>query len=213
MNLKTIEMKITIDESVCLKHKMTLSECLLALALRSAKENDIHNMLNREILVRKSGHYLVTQHWSDELDEILAESSSTIEKTDEELLALAQKMRELYPQGRMIDMRTGKPTAYYFRCNNSEVIKKLKTFFARYGNYSDENILDATRRYVASFRGNYQQRGFRIIKYFIFKDDVKQGPDGNYVESLSPLLDFLDNKESEQEEDNTSDDWLMNVRN
>jgi hypothetical protein len=195
-------MKIVIDEKVCTKHKMTPVEVLFALAIRASEspQGELLNMENREIIVKDRDVYRVTQHWSDVLDEIIADSSGNVERTDEELIELAKKMRELYPQGRMLDRRTGQPTAYYFRCNTTEVVKKLKTFFMRYGNYSDEDILDAEKRYVASYRGNYQQKGFRLIKYFIFKDDVKQGPDGNYIEPLSPLLDFLENKESEEEE-------------
>lgn len=203
-------MKLVIDEKVCLKHKMTMQEFLISLAVRiGGFEKTVDNMVGREILVDDNG-YKMTQHWSDVLDEIMADSSGTIEKSDEELLKLAKKMRELYPQGRMLDRRTGQPTAYYFRCNTTEIVKKLKTFFMRYGNFSDEDILDAERRYVASYRGNYQQKGFRLIKYFIFKDDVKQGPDGNYVEPLSPLLDFLENKESEEEVVN-NEDWTTKL--
>ena len=206
-------MKITIDGNICVKHKMTFLEALLTLAIRQGNiEDAIENMVNREIIVKDAGQLKVTQHWSDVLDEIIADSSGTVEKSDEELLELAKKMRELYPQGRMLDRRTGQPTAYYFRCNTTEIVKKLKTFFMRYGNFSDEDILDAEKRYIASYRGNYQQKGFRLIKYFIFKDDVKQGPDGNYVEPLSPLLDFLENKESEEEVDNTiNGDILANL--
>lgn len=205
--------KIMVDEGICIKYGMTFSEFLLAYAIKTMKKGDLDNMVNREILVNKEGQYLVTQHWSEVVDEILAVSSNRIKKTDEEIRALAEKMRELYPQGRMIDKKTGQYTSYYFRCNISEVVKKLKTFFARYGNFPDEEILDATRRYVASFRGNYQQKGFRLIKYFIFKDDTKQGPDGNYVEAVSPLLDFLENKESDDNYADMSDDWLMTSRN
>ena len=207
-------MKITIDDKICLKHKMTFEEFLMALMFRQVKDprEITNNLLNREIIVTQGGKHLVTQHWSEVIDEILADSQGG-ERTDEELLELAKKMREAYPQGRMIDRKTGQPTSYYFRCNTGEVAKKLKTFFARYGNYSDEDILDAEKRYVASYRGNYQQKGFRLIKYFILKDDVKQGPDGNYVEPLSPLLDFLENKEEETDADVVLDNWSMTMRN
>ena len=203
-------MKITIDDKICLKHKMTFEEFLMALMFRQVKDprEITNNLLNREIVVAQGGRHLVTQHWSEVIDEILADSQGG-ERTDEELLELAKKMREAYPQGRMIDRKTGQPTSYYFRCNTGEVAKKLKTFFARYGNYSDEDILDAEKRYVASYRGNYQQKGFRLIKYFILKDDVKQGPDGNYVEPLSPLLDFLENKE--EEEVINGEDWTTKL--
>ena len=204
-------MKITIDEKVCIKHKMTVQEVLIALIMRMGKAPDaIENMLNREILV-DTGEYQVTQHWSDVLDEILSDSSGSVEKSDEELLELAKQMRELYPQGKMKD-RFGRPTPYYYRCNNSEVVKKLKKFFTIFGNVSDEEILDATKRYVASFQGNYT--GMRLIKYFILKDDVKPSEDGQgHVEQISDLATFLENKESEEEVVNTSSDWMMSVRN
>ena len=177
-------MKIIIDEKICTKHKMTVQEVLLALAFRMNNSDIvIDNMLRREILINK-GDYLVTQHWSDVLDEILSDSSGSVEKSDEELLELAKQMRELYPQGKMKD-RYGRMTPYYYRCNNSEVVKKLKKFFTIFGNVPDEEILDATKRYVASFQGNYT--GMRLIKYFILKDDVKPGEDGNHVEQISLL--------------------------
>lgn len=197
---------------------MTVPEVLLALAIRAQGSTDVlENMINREILVRSNEKaplvtYLVTQHWSDVLDEIIADSSGKIEKSDEELIQLAQKMRELYPQGKMKD-RYGRMTPYYYRCNNAEVVKKLKKFFTVFGDVPDDDILDATKRYVASFRGNYT--GMRLIKYFILKDDVRPSEDGTgHVEQISDLATFLENKESEGEEGVTnSDDWLTNTRN
>ena len=208
-------MKITIDEKICLKHKMSLSEFLMALAIRSCDHTDdiLSNMEEREIIVydKSDNNYLVTQHWSDELDEIIADSSDAVKKTDEELLALAKKMRELYPQGKMVN-RAGKPTPYYYRCNNNEVVKKLKKFFTIFGDVSEEDILDATKRYVESYHGDY--RGMRLIKYFILKDGVKEGEDGNYVEQISDLATFLENKEGDGEEEVINgDEWLMSARN
>ena len=211
-------MKLTIDEKICIKHKMTIEEVLLALCFRSIKDIQkiVDNMVSREILVLKDHHHLVTQRWSDVLDEIIADSSD--EQDEERLKELAKKMREVYPEGRMIDRRTGQPTSYYFRCNPSEILKKLKTFFVRYGSIigdvTDEEIIEATKHYVATFRGNYQQAGFRQLKYFIWKDNPKQGPDGSYVESISPLLDELTNKGSGGvEEVINNDDWLTTSRN
>ena len=203
-------MKITIDEKACKKHKLTLSEAIVALAIRCREDGDISNMLEKEVLVKREGQYYVTQHWSDVLDEIVAESSGAVEKSDEELVELSKKMRELYPQGKMKD-RCGRLTPYYYRCNNSEIVKKLKKFFTIFGSVSDEDILDATKRYVASFQGNYA--GMRLIKYFILKDDVKPSEDGtDHVEQISDLATFLENKESE-EEINTQEDWQRYARN
>ena len=182
-------MKITIDDKACLKHKMTVEEVLVALAIRIGKlENNLENMVKREILVDSKTGYLVTQRWSDVLDEILCDSQSSIEKSDEELLNLAQRMRECFPQGKMPG------TPYYYRCNNSEVIKKLKKFFIQYGNYPDEDIVDACKRFVASFRGNYKY--LPLVKYFISKLKDQEDEDGTiHKVEYSPLADYLENKE------------------
>ena len=204
-------MKITIDEKVCLKHKMTLQEFLFALAIRVSENptGELLNMENREILVKDRDVYKITQHWSDVLDEILCDSSKECDKSDEELLELAKKMRDLYPRGKMINS-LGITTPYYYRCNNAEVIKKLKKFFMLFGNYSDEDILDATKRYVASFNGMYSR--MRLIKYFILKDDVRPGEDGGgHVEQISDLLTFLENKESEEGEGVNTEDWTSKI--
>ena len=110
--------------------------------------------------------------------------------------------------------RFGKDTPYYYRCNKSEVSKALNRFFTQFGNYPEDEIIDATKRYVASFQGNYT--GMRLAKYFIMKNPIKQDENGKgYVEQVSDLLTFLENKESEKEVGVVinSDDWMMNVRN
>lgn len=203
---------VRINETVCLKHELTLQDVLTCIAITDKDyTTSIRNLIARGVIKRGNGRYVLEKEWKDIIDKVLEESQE-VKITDERLTELAKKMRELYPQGRMLDRLTGRPTPYYFRCNVSEVSKKLKTFFTRYGDYSDEDVLDATKRYVASYEGNYQQKGFRLIKYFILKDDVKQGPDGNYVEPLSPLLDFLENKEDDDVVP-MNDDWLVTTRN
>ena len=206
-------MKITIDEDVCIKHKMTVQEVLLALAFRMNNSDIvINNMLTREILINK-GDYLVTQHWSDVLDDIICASAGVSERTEESLMALAEKIRDCFPKGKMKD-RFGRDTPYYYRCNKSEVSKALNRFFTQFGNYPDSEIIDATKRYVAAnSRNNYAN--MRLIKYFILKDALKQGEDGNdHVEQISDLATFLENKEEESTKmTSISDDWLMNARN
>lgn len=199
-------MKITIDEKQCLKHHLTPEEAIVMLALRMCKDTNevIANLEAREVITDQSGHFMLTQHWSDELDEILLDSSGEIDD-EERLNNLAQKMRDVYPKGKMPG------TPYYYSCNKREVVLKLKKFFALYGNYKDEDIIDATKRYVASFQGNY--RYLPLIKYFIYKEKLKLGEDGQqHVFPESQLATYLENKE-----DNNlvtaSDDWLMTVRN
>lgn len=197
-------MKVTIDEKKCIKNKLTFSEFLLALAFRERKENDIHNMLNRGILTRQSGQYIVSEEWSKTLDKILQEAPKECTKTDEELLELAKGMSALYPKGKVPG------TAHLYRTNPKEVVSQLKKFFAYYGDYSNEEILDATRRYVASFRGNYQF--LKTLKYFISKNEDEMDEDGNtHKVKHSFLADFLENKEDEDTA--AMEDWQRYNRN
>lgn len=199
-------MKMTIDEKQCLKHHLTVGEVLVMLAIRNCKDTNevVANLEAREIITDKTGQFMLTQHWSDELDEILCDSLGGMDD-EERLLNLAKKMREAYPKGKMPG------TSYFYRCNNREVVLKLKKFFTLYGNYSDDKILDAEKRFVAAYQGNYKY--LPLIKYFIHKDKLKLGEDGQqHVSPESPLATYLENKE-----DNNlvtaSDDWLMAVRN
>ena len=198
--------KITIDEGACLKKGLTPQEVMIAFAIRTGEwEEDISNMLAREILINKGGQYLVTQHWSEILDEILCDSTGEV-PNDARLLNLAQKMRECFPEGKMPG------TPYYYRCNNAEVIKKMKKFFVQYGNYTDEEIIDACKRFVASFQGTY--RYLPLVKYFIYKMKDERDEEGNvHKVEHSPLADYLENKEPEDAVVTTSDDWLMSSRN
>lgn len=193
-------MKIVIDEKSCKKHKMTDQEILIALAVRAGKyEEVVQNMLNREILVKDKGQLKITQRWSDVADEIIADSSNEI--SEERLEALANKLKECFPQGRTPDKK------YIYRCNKKEIMQSLKKFFNQFGNYTDDEVIDAAKRYVASFRGNYAF--MRIVKYFIIKDLRRDGGD-----IISDLATFLENKESEEDVVNTnSDEWLTNIRN
>lgn len=196
-----------VNEKSCNKHKISLTEILIVLALRSADNiNEIINgMLEKEILVEHDNQYYVTQHWNDVVDEVLAESMGG-PSDEERLLRLAKAMRECFPEGKMPG------TAYYYRCNNREVILKLKKFFAQYGDYSDEKIIDACKRFVAAFNGNY--RYMPLIKYFISKNKSIQDEDGSvHVVEVSQLADYLENKESKVGVVTNSDDWLLSARN
>ena len=194
-------MKLIIDEKACKKHKMTLIEVLYALAIKEGLTgNDVQEMLSKEILVEgQDSWYMVTQHWNDVVEEILADSLGTVERTDEEIAKLALEVQKCFPKIKMRD-KYGKETSYWYTCNKPEISKALKRFFAQYGNYSDEEIIDATKRYVATFNDDYT--GMRIAKYFIIKDRIMQGEDGGYKDRVSDLLTFLENKEEDD-----SDDW------
>ena len=107
-----------------------------------------------------------------------------------DLKKLATELKEIYPKGK-------KPnTSYYWADGVALIEARLKLFFRKFGYYDPEEIIDATKRYVDSFNGDYSY--MRTLKYFIFKD-VK-GEEG--IEKSSDLLNFIENKN-----ESTQDNW------
>lgn len=98
----------------------------------------------------------------ENVQNILLDADSSVPSEDR-LEKLYESMREYFPRGYKV-------APYAWRGNKKDVTLKLKKFFKLYGNkYTDEQILDATRRYVECFNGNNTH--MRILKYFILKDN------------------------------------------
>ena len=198
-------MKITLDEKTCLKNKLTLQEALIATAVSMGNYKSVFdNMINRHVL-GIMGQSLDSK-WKDTIKNL-------IDNEDARLEALATKVQECFPKQKMM-YANGTTSPFYFRCNKTEIKNKLKKFLTIYGDVSDEDIIDATKRYVASYASK-GYRGMRLAKYFIMKDDRKlMADDEIHVEEISDLATFLENKTEDTPSDIVDgDDWLMNSRN
>lgn len=198
-------MKITLDEKTCLKNKLTLQEALIAAAVSMGNYKSVFdNMINRHVL-GIMGQSLDSK-WKDTIKNL-------INSEDERFEALATKVQECFPKQKMM-YANGTASPFYFRCNKTEIKNKLKKFLTIYGEVADEDIIDATKRYVASYAPK-GYRGMRLAKYFIMKDDRKlMADDEVHVEEISDLATFLENKTEETPSDIVDgDDWLMNSRN
>ena len=198
-------MKITLDEKTCLKNKLTLQEALIATAVSMGNYKSVFdNMINRHVL-GIMGQSLDSK-WKDTIKNL-------INSEDERFEALATKVQECFPKQKMM-YANGTASPFYFRCNKTEIKNKLKKFLTVYGDVTDEDIIDATKRYVASYAPK-GYRGMRLAKYFIMKDDRKLMADEEiHVEEISDLATFLENKTEDTPSDIVDgDDWLMNSRN
>lgn len=209
-------MKTVLNEKICLKHKLTLQELLVALAVRGGKVNEVvDNLVSREVIVERNGEYYITQHWNDVVDEILCDSTSNgVDLSDERLLSLAKRVQECFPVMKMRNAY-GQDTPFYYRCNKTEIKNKLKKFLTVYGDVPDDDIVNATKRYVATYASKGYV-GMRLAKYFIIKEDRKLHADEEmHVEEISDLATFLENKTDEEETTDivNGDDWLVNSRN
>ena len=198
-------MKITLDEKTCLKNKLTLQEALIATAVSMGNYKSVFdNMINRHVLGIMGQS--VDSKWKDTIKNLM-------DAEDERFETLATKVQECFPKQKMM-YANGTASPFYFRCNKTEIKNKLKKFFTIYGDVTDEDIIDATKRYVASYAPK-GYRGMRLAKYFIMKDDRKlMADDEVHVEEISDLATFLENKTEDTPSDIVDgDDWLMNSRN
>lgn len=198
-------MKITLDEKTCQKNKLTLQEALIATAVSMGNYKSVFdNMINRHVLGIMGQS--VDSKWKDTIKNL-------IDAEDERFEALATKVQECFPKQKMM-YANGTASPFYFRCNKTEIKNKLKKFLTIYGEVADEDIIDATKRYVASYAPK-GYRGMRLAKYFIMKDDRKlMADDEVHVEEISDLATFLENKTEDTPSDIVDgDDWLMNSRN
>lgn len=185
-------MNYTINEDVASKHHLTINDVLLMMLIKNKCdiENNIESLLHRDIITKSAlfNDIKLTQHWNEELQKVLLDSDKVIPKTND-LTYLVTTLRNIYPKG----IKSGSAA---WRGNVREITLRLQKFFKIYGStYNEEDIIEATKKYVESFNGNYTY--MRILKYFILKDEVKINEDGvRYVEQISELANFLENDTS-----------------
>ena len=197
-------MKIEVSDEICKKHNLSIEEALVLIGLKYSSQ-EIFQKLNKERFLLDLGSsifeeetkYKLSRKANEVLSCILAESTDVVAKRTTNIEELADKLRNVYPSGKIYN------TNYYYRCNRQDIINKLKTFFKMYGTkYTDEQIINATQKYIKSFNGNYAY--LKLLKYFIWKDERLKGES---VQSL--LADFIENESSE---DITNDDWTVELK-
>lgn len=197
-------MKIEVSDEICKKHNLSIEEALVLIGLKYSSQ-EIFQKLNKERFLLDLGSsifeeetkYKLSRKANEVLSCILAESTDVVAKRTTNIEELADKLRNIYPSGKIYN------TNYYYRCNRQDIINKLKTFFKMYGTkYTDEQIINATQKYIKSFNGNYAY--LKLLKYFIWKDERLKGES---VQSL--LADFIENESSE---DTTNDDWTVELK-
>ena len=197
-------MDININEEICKKYGLDVSEVLAVLLIKTC--NDIPKLFSileeKEIVVRDLMQgYMVTQRWDDVVSTILLDSDVKAPSPDR-LENLATQLMEIFPKQKKLG------TCHYFRGNRKDIILRLKKFFKLYGKYTDEQIVTAAKKYVESFNGDYSY--MRILKYFIWKDEVKINSEGGrYVDEVSDLANWIEN--AGQEED-LRNDWATTLR-
>lgn len=197
-------MKYTIDENICKENNLDLSEVFAILLIKVCDNIPLlfSNLEDRNIIKKNMfNDYLITQKWDDTISTILLDSDKNRQPADR-IETLALRLMSVFPKEKKVG------TCHYFRGNKKDIMLRIKKFFKLYGKYSDDDIVDAARRYVASFNGSYNY--MRILKYFIWKDEVKINSDGErYVDETSDLANWIENKGSI---DSSNNNWTATLK-
>ena len=193
-----------LTDVACRKHNLLLSEGIALLAISTTTDDTYKSLVDKGLITKANGtmqslnrKYNATEKGIILADELIADSEENIVVKEDSIKELADKLRSIYPEGKMAG------TSYYYRCNRADIVRKLKSFFRRYGEYTTEQIIEATQRYVNSFNGNYTY--LRLLKYFIWKDENKDGE----TLQVSQLADWIENK-NETNANNT--DWTTTLK-
>ena len=199
-------MKITIDEDVCKKYGMTMSELLMILLVKlgvnilelGEQMADVQMIVPHDII---DGKYLVTQRWNDTVENIILDSDKYTQPIDR-LDQLVIELQKIFPEGKK------EGTSQYWRGNKREISLRLKKFFKLYDNtYTDEQILTAAKNYVETFNGQYNY--MRVLKYFIWKDEKKLTEDEKIqVVEISDLANYIENANSIND---LKDEWTSTL--
>lgn len=201
-------MKFYIDTDECAKLNLPVSTALYLAALyykECINRNTFEESLSRG-LVNFSGYdkfyepmkVTITQQGVDFVESIFLNSEfKPKEKEVDRFENLATKLRELFPKGK-------KPgTSIMWRGSNYEIVKKLKTLIKKTGaEFTDEQAIEATKKYIESFNGNYAY--MQVLPYFI----LKQVPVNGVYEEKSQLLSYIENANQEDVDNN----WTSELR-
>lgn len=197
---------ICLNKKAAQQNGITIDEALLMLVIHNkadlerAEKALIQKGLitaERNELFQQTG-WRLTNKGTEMLDSVIMDSDKEQEPQDR-LIQLATRLKEIFPKGK----KDG--TNYYWADGVALIVRRLKLFFKKYGNkFTDEQIIQATEKYVQGFNGNYQY--MRLLKYFIFKEKV--GANGE-VEGDSELISYIEN--AGQEED-LRNDWTSTLR-
>lgn len=198
-------MRLIIDSDICTKYNFSVDEILLLLLIMRGQDvkDQVKNLIGRGLVQKNDDGYTVSESVREMLDKIVLESGNASEKR---LSTLAMKMQKCFPEGKPYGSIT------YYRANKREIIFRLQSFFKQYGDFPDEEIVDATRRFVESFHGNYKY--LPVITNFIIKTSKTTDSFGNpVIENTSQLATQLENKDDTGHADNNDDSWLFSNRN
>lgn len=190
-----------VDPAAVNKHKLTMAEwyMLMSIHCKCSARQTLESLRSKGYLgIQLQDNipigYFITPEALNILADIRMDSSPAKQKNDERITNLIPQLQAIYPEGKNLN-------GQYWRCNKTDLRRKLVLFLEKYGDYTDEQIIAATQAYVDSFKGSMKY--MRLLKYFIWKEEIK---DGSKV-LVSELADIIENGNQV-----TNDDWTTELR-
>ena len=200
-------MKLCFDVKECEKLKVPVDTALYIVSLYLGKlisSNTFQDVCSRGLiefdgfdLKREPINARLTQTGVDLIESIFLNSEFRLPNSEEDRFdKLAKKMQEVFPEGR-------KPgTKLMWRDSQPIIAKRLKAIVKKYkAVFTDEQAIEATKKYVESFNGDYQF--MQVLKYFISKRNLTTG------DETSQFLSYIENA---GHEDVNNDSWRDSVR-
>jgi hypothetical protein len=200
-------MKLCFDVKECEKLKIPVDTALYIASLYLDKlisSNTFQDVCARGLiefdgfdLKREPINARLTQTGVDLIESIFLNSEFHLSNSEEDRFdKLAKKMQEVFPKGR-------KPgTKLMWRDSQPIIAKKLKAIVKKYkAVFTDEQAIEATKKYVESFNGDYQF--MQVLKYFISKRNLTTG------DETSQFLSYIENA---GHEDVSNESWMDSVR-
>lgn len=203
--------KLFIDPEICKKEGLEVKEFLYLLSLYYNDPIWVEDLFESTLKKCLITYWGKSNQLPDKI-ELTKKGYQTIEsvilnsiykdgtKEGDRFINLAKQLQDLYPEGKK------EGTNYYWRDSVNVIAKKLKSLVKKYGDcFTDEQAIDATKRYVNSFNGNYHF--MQLLKYFICKNVVKDGE----TEEQSQMLSYIENAGQENKQQ-LSIDWENELR-
>lgn len=199
-------MTISLNKHSALSNGITIDEALLLLIIQN--KTDLNKaeeqLINKGFITAERDSsfnqigWRLTSKGSEIIESVIVDSDKKQEPKDR-LNYLATQLKGIFPKGKK------EGTNYYWAEGVALIIRRLKLFFKKYGNeFTDEQIIQASKKYVEGFNGNYQY--MRLLKYFIFKEKIGAGGE---VEGDSELISYIENA---GQEDELSDNWTTSLK-
>jgi len=198
-------MNYIVNEELIKSKGLLVEEVLLLMAIKVTKypiDSIVQTLIDKKLvwINNEDGSPNLTLMGNDVMEKLLLAGDTAV-PDETRIKELARKVMDVYPKGgkRYFSYdRDGRKVEHKipWRGNIADICKRLKKFFKIYGQYTDDQIIQATQNYVSLH--NNGDDSMRVLGYFILKDENKIGEDGKgYVEQKSDLASFIEAGEIE----------------